>query len=101
MAYSTQQSCTRPVFCLEVRRYLMRYNRHGRYLNELIYERLKSINAGRSEIKGILTDHTHHLIRIREDINNLRGDALRRERLQAQSDLRLERIETRLDLNEA
>jgi hypothetical protein len=37
---------------------------------------------------------------IREDINNLRSD-LRRETVQVQMDLRLERIETRLNLHDA
>jgi hypothetical protein len=38
---------------------------------------------------------------IREEINNLRSDDLRRETVQAQMDLRLERIETRLNLHDA
>jgi hypothetical protein len=38
---------------------------------------------------------------IREDINNLRSDDLRRETVQVQMDLRLERIETRLNLHDA
>jgi hypothetical protein len=57
--------------------------------------------AGQAEIKGILADHTRQLIRVREDINSLRGDDLRRETLQAQMDTRLQRIETRLNLTDA
>jgi hypothetical protein len=38
---------------------------------------------------------------IREDINTLRSDDLRRETVQVQMDLRLERIQTRLNLNDA
>jgi hypothetical protein len=38
---------------------------------------------------------------IREDINNLRSDDLRRETVQVQMDLHLERIETRLNLHDA
>ena len=38
---------------------------------------------------------------IREDINNLRSDDPRRETVQVQMDLRLERIETRLNLHDA
>jgi hypothetical protein len=38
---------------------------------------------------------------IREDINNLRSDDLRRETVQVQMDLRPERIETRLNLHDA
>jgi len=69
--------------------------------NELIYEILKLLQAGQAEIKATLADHTRQLIRVREDINGLRGDDLRRETLQAQMDTRLQRIETRLSLNDA
>lgn len=68
--------------------------------NDLLYEILKSLQAGQAEIKATLADHTRQLIRIREDINALRGDDLRRESIQAQMDTRLQRIETRLDLSE-
>jgi hypothetical protein len=68
--------------------------------NNLIREILKIIQAGQAEIKATLADHTRQLIRIREDIIALRGDDLRRESMQAQMDSRLQRIETRLDLNE-
>jgi hypothetical protein len=47
--------------------------------NELIYEVLKQLQAGQTEIKATLSDHTRQLLRIREDINNLRSDDLRRE----------------------
>lgn len=76
--------------------------------NELLYEVLKQIQAGQADMKGVLADHTRQLIRVREDINsvredinNLRSDDLRRERVQAQMDVRLERIEARLNLNDA
>jgi hypothetical protein len=38
---------------------------------------------------------------VRQDINNLRGDDLRHETMQAQMDMRLDRIETRLNLHDA
>jgi hypothetical protein len=41
------------------------------------------------------------LLRLREDIHNLRGDDLRRETMQVQMDIRLERIEARLNLHDA
>ena len=69
--------------------------------NEPIYEILKSIQAGQGEIKATLSDHTHQLIRVREEINALRSDDLRRESLQAQMDTRLQRIENRLNLADA
>lgn len=69
--------------------------------NELIYEVLKQLQSGLSEIKSAQTDQNRQLIRIREDINSLRGDDLRRETMQAQMDTRLQRIENRLNLSDA
>jgi hypothetical protein len=69
--------------------------------NEIIFEILKNLQAGVAEIKATLADHTHQLIRVREDINALRGDDLRRESLQAQMDTRLQRIENRLNRTDA
>jgi hypothetical protein len=69
--------------------------------SELMYEVLKQLQAGQAEMKGTLGDVVAQLIRVREDINNLRSDDLRRERVQAQMDVRLERIEARLNLNDA
>lgn len=69
--------------------------------NELLYEVLKKLQAGQAEMKATLGDVVTQLIRVREDISNLRSDDLRRERVQAQMDVRLERIETRLNLNDA
>jgi hypothetical protein len=54
-----------------------------------------------SEVKATLADHSRQFIRVREDINDLRGDDLRRESLQAQMDVRLQRIENRLNLTDA
>lgn len=67
--------------------------------NELIYEVLKKLQAGQAEIKATLSDVLAQLIRVRQDINRVESDDLRRERVQAQMDLRLERIETRLNLH--
>jgi hypothetical protein len=69
--------------------------------NELMLGVLKQIQATLAEIKTAQFDHSRPLIRVREDINSLRGDDLRRETLQAQMDTRLERIEARLDLHDA
>jgi hypothetical protein len=66
--------------------------------NEIVYEILKQLQAGQAEMKNTLADHGRLLIRIREDINALRGDDLRLETMQAQMDVRLQRIETRLQL---
>jgi hypothetical protein len=69
--------------------------------NELMYGVLKQIQTTLAEVKTTQLEHSRTLIRVREDINSLRGDDLRRETLQAQMDVRLERIETRLNLQDA
>ena len=68
--------------------------------NELLYEILKQLQIDVADVKRMLTDHTRQLIGIRQDINNLRGDDLRRETIQTQMDVRLERIENRLNLGD-
>lgn len=69
--------------------------------NELMYEVLKKLQDGQARIIETLADHSRQFIQVRQDINNLRGDDLRRETLQAQIDMRLDRIETRLNLHDA
>jgi septation ring formation regulator EzrA len=76
--------------------------------NELIYEILRQLQAGQAEVRAILADHTRQLLRVREEINNvrddvngLRGDDLRIETMQSNMDARLERIERRLNLSDA
>jgi hypothetical protein len=69
--------------------------------NQLLYEILKTIQSGQAELKAALADQSRQLIKIREEINSLRGDDLRREALQAQMDVRLDRIEHRLNLTDA
>ena len=68
--------------------------------NELLYDVLKKLQGGQAEIKATLSDIVAQLIRVREDINAVRSDDLRRERVQAQMDVRLERIENRLNLSD-
>ena len=76
--------------------------------NELLYEVLKRVQSDLAEVKAMQGDHSRQFIRVREDINSLRGDIhglhsddLRRERMQEKMDVRLERIENRLNLNDA
>jgi hypothetical protein len=69
--------------------------------NSLILEILKKLQAGQAEIKAILMDHGHQLINLREEVINLRRDDLRHEVMQSQMDMRLERIETRLELKDS
>jgi hypothetical protein len=68
--------------------------------NELLHDVLKKLQAGQAEMKATLSDVVAQLIRVREDIHGLRSDDLRRERVQAQMDVRLERIENRLNVND-
>jgi hypothetical protein len=60
---------------------------------ELMYEVLKQIQADVALIKKTVTDHTRLLVRMRED-------DLRLESMQVETQLRLDRIETRLGLPE-
>ena len=69
--------------------------------NELIYEVLKHIQDRLERHERILKDLQAGQIRLREELNALRGDDIRREVLQAQMDHRLERIEKRLNLSDA
>src|SRR5690349_9754021 len=47
--------------------------------NELIYEVLKRVQSDVAAVKQTQADHTQQLLKIREDVHNLRGDDLRRE----------------------
>ncbi len=69
--------------------------------NELIYEVLKQIQEKLERHERILKDLQAGQFRVREELNGLRGDDIRREVLQAQMDHRLERIEKRLSLSDA
>ncbi len=69
--------------------------------NKLIYEVLKQIQDRLAKVEATLADHTRQFIRVREDINGLRGDDLRRESMHARMDERLQRIENRPNLTDA
>ncbi|MEQ1889123.1 MAG: hypothetical protein ABL951_08080 [Alphaproteobacteria bacterium] len=69
--------------------------------NELIYEILKQLQTDMAAVTITLADHTRQFIRVREELNGLRGDDIRRRVLQAQMDHRLERIEKRLSPSDA
>jgi hypothetical protein len=58
--------------------------------NELIYEVLKKVQADVAVIKTIVGDHTRLLVRMRED-------DLRLEAMQNETQLRLDRIEQRME----
>jgi hypothetical protein len=69
--------------------------------NELMYEVLKKIQADVAVIKSELSDVKSMQLRMREDFNRFEGDLLRFERTEAGTQLRLDRIETRLSLTDA
>jgi hypothetical protein len=62
--------------------------------NELIYEVLKKVQADVAVIKTTVADHTRLLVRMRED--DLRLEAMHNE-----TQLRLDRIEQRIELRDA
>jgi hypothetical protein len=68
---------------------------------ELMYEVLKKLQDGQARIIDTQADHTRQLIQVRQDIHSVRSDDLRREGMQAQMDMRLDRIEARLNLHDA
>jgi hypothetical protein len=68
--------------------------------NQLIFEVLKKIQADVSVIKTDLADVKAMQLRMREDFNRFEGDLLRFERIEAGTQLRLDRIETRLNLTD-
>ena len=69
--------------------------------NELMYEILKKIQADVTVIKAELSDVKAMQLRLREDFNRFEGDLLRFERIEAGTQLRLDRIESRLNLTDA
>jgi len=62
--------------------------------NELMYEVLKKIQDDVAVIKKTVSDHSRLLVRMRED-------DLRLESMQVETQFRLDRIQTRLDLTDA
>lgn len=69
--------------------------------NDLIFEVLKKIQGDLSILKNDVTDLKTMQIRTREEINHLSADILRLERMQAETNVRLDRIERRLELTTA
>ena len=67
----------------------------------LMLEILKRIQADLSEMKDDMRDFKDGQIRVRNEINDLRGDILRLERSNAGIEARISRIERRLDLVDA
>ena len=69
--------------------------------NELMFEILKSIQLRLDGMDRSLKDIVHGQIRLREDLNNSHRDSIRLESQVAEVTTRLDRIEARLNLNDA
>jgi hypothetical protein len=69
--------------------------------NELMYEVLKRMQTDIAVIKAEVADVKAMQLRLREDFNRSEGDLLRFERIESGTQLRLDRIETRLNLTDA
>lgn len=69
--------------------------------NELILEVLKSVQGSVSAIKADLSEVKTMQLRMRHDFNRFEGDLLRMEQMLAVADVRLDRIEQRLELTNA
>ena len=69
--------------------------------NDLIYEILKDIQTRLSHVEENTRDLVKGQLRIRKDVNDLRGDIIRHDENFAQIESRLDRIEKRLNLVEA
>jgi hypothetical protein len=68
--------------------------------NELMYEVLKAVRTDVAAMKIDLADVKATQLRMREDFHRFEGDLLRIERMQASTQLRLDRIEIRLGLQD-
>lgn len=69
--------------------------------DELIYEVLKDIQSRLTHVESNSRDLVKGQLRIRKDINDLRGDILRHDGNFAQIEMRLDRIEKRINLVDA
>ena len=69
--------------------------------DNIVLEHLRAIRADVAVIKADLADVKAMQLRMREDFNRFEGDLLRFERIEAGTQLRLDRIETRLNLTDA
>jgi hypothetical protein len=69
--------------------------------HDVTHEILRRIQADMVLMKTELGDVKAMQLRMREDFNRFEGDLLRFERIEAGTQLRLDRIETRLNLTDA
>lgn len=68
---------------------------------DLVLEHLRAIRNDTAELKSGLREVKAELISLRQQINALQGDGLRREEVIAGMQVDIDRIKTRLDLSDA
>jgi septal ring factor EnvC (AmiA/AmiB activator) len=66
--------------------------------DNLVLEHLRAMRSDLGKIKKIVVDHAQQLIGLRKQIHALEGNTLRIEEGMARGELRLEKIEKRLEL---
>jgi chromosome segregation ATPase len=69
--------------------------------SELILEILRKIQSDIAFIKHDVAELKTSVADLRQELHMLKGDILRQERAVAMIDIRVERIETRLNLHDA
>lgn len=69
--------------------------------NQLMVEILRKLQPDMAVVKADVAHVKAMQLRLREDFNRFEGDMLRFERIEAGTQLRLDRIEVRLGLNDA
>ena len=67
----------------------------------IVLDLLRAISGDMAELKAALADLKNGQIRIRDDIESMRHDALHHERRIASLQFDLHRVKTRLELNDA
>ena len=65
---------------------------------EMIYELAKDVQSEVNQLEQSVRDLVQGQLRIRKDINDVRGDIIRHDENFARLEVRLDRIEKRLDL---
>jgi len=69
--------------------------------NDLIYDVLKDIQSRMTQVENNSRDLVKGQLRIRKDVNDVRGDLIRSDGSFAEIEVRLDRIEKRLGLVDA
>lgn len=66
--------------------------------NDLMFEVLKSMQGDLARVKADVSDIKETQLRLREDVHHLRADVLRFERIDVETQVRLDRIDKHLEL---